>query len=78
MQMATLLILLTGLWASFEDKTLHDFHLSRSEINYDSPSATLQVTVHIFVDDLEKVLTKTGSKTCVWVRKMRQQMQIRP
>ena len=54
MQMATLLILLTGLWASFEDKTLHDFHLSRSEINYDSPSATLQVTVHIFVDDLEK------------------------
>lgn len=62
MQMATLLILLTGLWASFEGKTLHDFHLSRSEINYDSPSSTLQVTVHIFVDDLEKVLTKTGSK----------------
>ena len=67
MQLAALFLLLTGYWVSGAGwvrtgDEVHDFHLSRSEINYDTPSSTLQVTVHIFVDDLEKILAKGGKK----------------
>ncbi len=33
--------------------TLHDIHVSRSEINYDSQTKTMQVAVQLFADDLE-------------------------
>lgn len=41
---------------------VHDIHVSRSEVNYDTQSASLQVTVHLFIDDLEKSLLRAGNK----------------
>lgn len=38
----------------------HEFHVSRSEINYDTQSASFQVTIHVFIDDLEKALDSSG------------------
>ena len=39
---------------------LHAFHISKTEINYDTRSQSLQVTSHIFIDDLEDCLKKRG------------------
>jgi len=33
--------------------SFHDFHLSKTEINYKTDQKALQVTVHLFIDDLE-------------------------
>ena len=41
---------------------LHEFHLSRTEINYDSQTHEVQIAVHLFIDDFESALTKSGSK----------------
>jgi hypothetical protein len=40
----------------------HEFHLSRTTINYNSQSKTYQFTIHIFIDDLTKCLEKKGFK----------------
>jgi hypothetical protein len=40
---------------------LHDFHLSRTEINYDQKSFEVQIAVHLFIDDFESALVKSGS-----------------
>jgi hypothetical protein len=45
-----------------KDKLNHAFHLSRTTLNYDSPSMTYQLTLHIFIDDLTKCLEKKGYK----------------
>lgn len=42
-----------GLWSS---KEMHEFHLSKSTVNYDTQSQSLQITMHIFIDDLEDAL----------------------
>ncbi len=39
---------------------LHDFHVSRCEINYVTKSGDLQISAHIFIDDLEKTLQLSG------------------
>ncbi len=44
------------------DKLYHAFHISRTTLNYDSPSMTYQLTIHIFIDDLTKCLEKKGYK----------------
>jgi hypothetical protein len=36
----------------------HSFHISKSEIKYSQHDNSLQITTHIFLDDLEKALTK--------------------
>lgn len=40
----------------------HDFHLSRSEINYETKSGDLQISAHIFIDDLEDAVAVSGQK----------------
>lgn len=39
---------------------LHDIHVSKTEIHYKSDLAVLQLSVHIFVDDLELDLEDQG------------------
>lgn len=39
---------------------LHDIHVSKTEIHYKSDLAMLQLSVHIFVDDLELDLEDQG------------------
>ena len=41
---------------------LHDFHLSRTEINYDIQTNEVQIAVHLFIDDFEAALVKSGCK----------------
>jgi hypothetical protein len=40
----------------------HEFHISRTTLNYDSKTKAYQMTVHIFIDDLEKCLLRKGHK----------------
>jgi len=37
---------------------VHDFHLSKCIAKYSESDSTLQVSIHIFLDDFEKVLSK--------------------
>lgn len=54
--MKSFIILLLAISAGSSVSLLHEFHLSKSTVNYDSESAALQVTMHIFIDDLEDAL----------------------
>ena len=40
----------------------HDVHLSKSEVNYDSKSHTVQVSIMLFLDDMEEALENRGAK----------------
>lgn len=39
---------------------LHPIHISRSEINYDTEAKSLQITLHVFIDDLEEAMKLEG------------------
>ena len=39
---------------------VHEFHLSKSTINYNTADGSLQITMHIFIDDLEVALAEKG------------------
>ncbi len=36
----------------------HDLHLSKSEINYNSTNQSIEITLHLFIDDLELALSE--------------------
>ena len=40
---------------------IHDFHISRTEINYDQKTHEIQIAAHLFIDDFESALVKLGS-----------------
>ena len=44
------------------NKVAHDFHISRCEINYETASGDVQISVHIFIDDLEDAIKSTNKK----------------
>ncbi|NND06744.1 MAG: hypothetical protein HKN87_10220 [Saprospiraceae bacterium] len=39
---------------------LHDFHMSKTEVNYNDSSHSLEVSVHVFIDDLESAILQSG------------------
>ncbi|HMP30938.1 MAG TPA: hypothetical protein PKD85_15130 [Saprospiraceae bacterium] len=39
---------------------VHPIHISRSEINYDTEGRSLQITLHVFIDDLEDAMVLEG------------------
>ena len=39
----------------------HAFHLSKTDIVFKPTDKTVQITMHIFIDDLEAALVKTGA-----------------
>jgi methyl coenzyme M reductase gamma subunit len=39
---------------------LHPIHISRSEVNYDKEGKSLQITLHLFIDDLEDAMVLAG------------------
>lgn len=41
-------------------KELHDFHLSKSEIFYNKSNKSLEVSLHLFIDDLEMAIQNAG------------------
>ncbi|MCB0649590.1 MAG: hypothetical protein KDC49_23140 [Saprospiraceae bacterium] len=38
----------------------HAIHISKTEINYDQAGKSLQITTHIFIDDLERAIQASG------------------
>lgn len=44
----------------FLNVSFHDLHMSKAELNYKSDQRALQLTVHLFIDDLEKGLQMYG------------------
>ncbi|MCB0639923.1 MAG: hypothetical protein KDC54_25045 [Lewinella sp.] len=38
----------------------HDFHISRTKVEYVQPRQELQLTLHVFIDDLEEGLRRQG------------------
>ena len=40
---------------------LHDFHLSKTDVNYNPSDHTLEVSVHVFIDDLERAILQSGA-----------------
>jgi hypothetical protein len=50
------LVISTG----FGLKDIHDFHVSKCEIRYNTAKQTLEMTYHIFLDDLEMALERSG------------------
>lgn len=53
---------LIALGAQESDKSvdLHEFHLSKCDIDYSEEEAALQISISIFIDDLEMTLKKQG------------------
>lgn len=39
----------------------HDFHISKCLIDYNEPEQALQMSMHIFLDDLEEALRRQGA-----------------
>lgn len=39
----------------------HEFHISKCLIEYNEPEKALQVTLHVFIDDLEEALRQQGA-----------------
>ncbi len=42
------------------ETSLHAFHISKTEMTFQPAEKSVQVTMHIFIDDLEKGLEKQG------------------
>jgi hypothetical protein len=69
--MRILLFISFLLLCSFE---MHQFHISKTDVTYKPTEKTLQITMHIFIDDLEKSLEKQGiSKTYIGTEKEKQE-----
>jgi len=56
------LVLVFLLGNSFSNKitSLHEFHISKCNIDLSEKEQTLQITLHIFIDDLEEALRQLG------------------
>lgn len=42
--------------------TLHDIHISKAELHFKSDQKVMQISMHIFLDDLEAELVKLGGQ----------------
>ena len=58
--MQFVLVLLLWLNGSSHLENAHDFHLSRTTVNYDSEEQAIQISTSIFIDDLELSLQGWG------------------
>ncbi len=54
-------IFATGKPIFIKDFELHDFHASKCQIEFNQKEKALQISMHIFIDDLEEALRNQGS-----------------
>lgn len=45
-----------------ESENAHEFHVSKCEIDYNTAESALQITLHIFLDDLELSMQAQGTE----------------
>jgi len=57
-----ILFLLIALFVPINISPAHDIHLSKAEVNYVSEEQVLQISLHLFLDDLEMSLEDYGAK----------------
>ena len=58
--MAFFFILWSILLAPAPAEDLHDLHLSKALINYNAENQAMEVSLHIFIDDLEMAMGEAG------------------
>jgi len=56
-------VLLLSFMNSSPEADAHEFHLSKSTINYSTENQSLQITMNMFIDDLELALQPTAGDT---------------
>ncbi|MEL6945184.1 MAG: DUF6702 family protein, partial [Bacteroidota bacterium] len=61
--MSSLLLLLSSFFLPNYSVAEHDIHISKALIEYDETEQALQITLHIFLDDLEAILIEGGAPT---------------
>lgn len=61
--MTNILFILLATFSTFEKTTLeaHQFHVSKAQVEYSAESEALQISLHIFLDDLEFALEEKGA-----------------
>jgi hypothetical protein len=47
-------------WSQMMPTQLHEFHLSKSLVNYNAQTKAVEVSLHIFIDDLELAIKGKG------------------
>ena len=57
-----MLLLLVGLLWNTENTEFHAFHISKTDMVFNPKEKTMQITMHIFIDDLERGFEKQGQK----------------
>ena len=63
--MSWLITLCAFLWTAVEQPPLediHDIHLSKCRVKYSEKTKSIQITLHMFLDDLEKALEEKGGE----------------
>lgn len=55
-------ILISVLGYSSHETNLHEFHLSKCDINYNEEESALQISLRIFIDDLEEAIAKVQNE----------------
>ncbi len=65
-----LFLLLTSLFAFTSKPTtsVHDFHTSLTEINYNPKTQSLEITIRVFTDDFERALTEINGNKPVKIK----------
>lgn len=56
-----LLMLVPGLAVAPVASHAHEFHMSKGQIEYVAAEKALQITLHLFIDDLEEALRRGGA-----------------
>jgi hypothetical protein len=46
----------------FSEKVPHAFHISKTDMSFKPQDKTMQLTLHLFIDDIEMALTQQGHK----------------
>lgn len=54
------IILLISSFLGIQSGSIHDLHLSRTDLAFNPSSNSFEVTIHLFIDDLEYALAEDG------------------
>ena len=46
---------------TFPSNSAHEFHISKCQIDFDEPTEAVQITLHLFLDDLEVAMKEQGA-----------------
>jgi hypothetical protein len=63
----TLISVILCFFTSNFDVKKHDFHISLTEVNYNSKTDVLELSVRVFIDDFERVLTTQNNEKKVTI-----------